>query len=68
MKENISTKVDTIHTKAKWFQPRIPSWHRDKYAGDGQLVSSKYSYYKAFKKSKPSANGSVSIMTNPFFW
>jgi len=23
-------KVKTIHMKAKWFQPRIPSWHRDK--------------------------------------
>ena len=46
MNENSSTKVNTIHMKAKWFQPRIPSWHRDKYAADCQLVSSKYSYYK----------------------
>jgi len=23
-------KVNTIHMKAKWFKPRIPSWGRDK--------------------------------------
>jgi len=27
-------KVNAIHMKAKWFQPQIPSWHRDKYAVD----------------------------------
>ena len=27
MNENSSTKVNTIHMKAKWFQPRILSWH-----------------------------------------
>ena len=37
MNENNSTKVDTIHMEEKWFQPRIPSWHRDKQAVDSQL-------------------------------
>ena len=65
MNENSSTKVDTIHMKAKWFQPRIPSWHRDMYAVDSQLVSSKYSYYKAiFLKINPSANGLVTTDTD----
>jgi len=40
-------KVKTIHMKAKWFQRRMLSWHRDKYAVDSQLFSSNYSYYKA---------------------
>ena len=47
MNENSSTKVNTNHMKAKFFQSRIPSWHRDKKAVDRQVVSSKYSYWKA---------------------
>ena len=27
MNEHSSTKVITTYMKAKWFQPRIPSWH-----------------------------------------
>jgi len=32
MNENNSTKVNTVHMKAKWFhfQPPIPYWQRDK--------------------------------------
>jgi len=33
MDGNSCTKVTTIHMKAKWFQRRMPSWHRDKYTG-----------------------------------
>jgi len=58
MNENSSTKVNTNHMKAKSFQPRIPSQHKDMEAVDSQLVSSKYSYYKAHK-NKPSSNGLV---------
>jgi len=30
MNVNSCTKVKTIHMKAKWFQRRMLSWHRDK--------------------------------------
>ena len=43
--------MNTIHTKANWFQRRIPSWHRDKHVVDSQLDWSKHSYYKTQKET-----------------
>jgi len=63
MNENSSTKVNTIHMKAKLFQQRIPPWHRNKVV-DSQLGY--INFIKIFllqskinKKDKPSANGLV---------
>ena len=67
LNENSSTKVKTIHMKAKCFQPQIPSGQRDKEAVDNQLVSLKiFLLHLKHVKNKPSANGLVT--TIPFLW
>jgi len=58
MNENNSTKVNTIHMKAKLFHYEF---HLDTETSrllsvDSQLVLSKYSYYYKAHKNKPFAN------------
>ena len=54
-----------IQMIAKWFQPWITTWHRDKYAVDSQLVLSKYSYLRAHR-NKPSSNRLVTTDYSDF--